>query len=284
MRTLTFVGFAAALTATGVTGASACETCKSVYKPGTHTGSVQRIGNGVAYSWVTLNAKGKPSAIGVTMTESAFSGLPDTLPEGGLWHEFELKVPEQAARTPFEHIVLGWNPKGHVPPGIYDTPHFDFHFYTITSQKRMKITAKGDDLVRVRKRLSAEHVAPGYIFAPGGEEPMMGAHWVDTASPEFNGKPFTTTFIYGSYEGRLNFWEPMITKAYLETRPDVTVPIKQPAAYPKSAYYPTSYSIRYHADRREYTVALEDLQWREAPRKPAAAKAPPKTRKVVHSK
>jgi len=269
MKRITMLGIAALLTAT-VGTAKACDTCAGKFKPGTYTGNVQVVGNGVAYSWVTLNEKGKPSSIGVSITESAFTGLPETLPPGGLWHEFELKLPEQAARTPFEHIVLGWNPKGHVPAGIYDKPHFDFHFYTITSAKRMKITAKGDDLLKVQKRLSAEHVAPGYIYAPGGEEPMMGAHWVDPASPEFNGQPFTTTFIYGSYEGKLNFWEPMITKAYLETQPNVTIPVKQPPAYPKSAYYPTSYSIRYDAERKEYRVSLDGLTWQEGPKQAAA--------------
>jgi hypothetical protein len=263
---------AAGLLAISVAPSLACDTCSSKFKPGTHTGSVQRVGNGVAYSWVKLNEKGKPTTIGVTLTESSLSGLPQTLPPGAMWHEWELEVPKEAGRTPFKHIVVGWNPNGHIPKEIYDKPHFDFHFYTITSQQRMKITAKGDDLPRVQKRLSAEYVAPGYIYAPGGEEPMMGAHWVDTASGEFNGQPFTTTFIYGSYDGKMNFWEPMITKAYIESKPDVTIPVKQPAAYPESAYYPTSYSIRFDPERREHTVALEGLTWREGLAKQTARK------------
>ena len=47
----------------------------------------------------------------------------------------------------------------------------------------------------------------------------MGVHWID---PEVAGvrraRQFTQTFIYGSWNGRLIFAEPMITKALLESR------------------------------------------------------------------
>ena len=52
-----------------------------------------------------------------------------------------------------------------------------------------------------------------------------------TTAPEFIGKPFTVTYIYGFYHGNMTFVEPMITKAFLETHPDFTLPIKQPQAY-----------------------------------------------------
>ena len=272
--TATLLAAAAVMTAGP---ALACDTCNSAFKPGTYTGEIQRVGNGVAYSWVTLNEKGKPSAIGVTMTETALTGLPQTPPEGMHGFEYVLKPPIQAMRTPFDHIVLGWNPKGHEPDKIYDVPHFDFHFYTITQDARMKITAKGDDLLKVKKPLPAEFVAPGYLYAPGAEVPEMGAHWVDSASPEFHGQPFTKTFIYGSYNGKPNFWEPMITKAYLETQPNVTETIKLPSAYPKDAYYPTSYSVKYDPARKEYTIALEGLSWQTAAK-------PSKSEKVARGK
>ena len=30
---------------------------------------------------------------------------------------------------PLKWALLNWNPHGHIPPGIYDRPHFDVHFY-----------------------------------------------------------------------------------------------------------------------------------------------------------
>jgi len=44
----------------------------------------------------------------------------------------------------------------------------------------------------------------------------MGLHWLDIASPELNGAEFRYTLFYGSWDGRIIFDEPMITKALLE--------------------------------------------------------------------
>jgi hypothetical protein len=73
---------------------------------------------------------------------------------------------------------------------------------------------------------------------------------------------FTTTFIYGSYDGRLVFAEPMISKSFLETKTNVTELIKLPAKYARNAYYPTKYSVRYDPVTKEYTVALEGMTLR----------------------
>jgi len=59
------------------------------------------------------------------------------------------------------------------------------------------------------------------------------------------------------------FIEPMITKAFLETKPNATEVIKQPAAYQKtSMYYPMQYSVKYDAGKKEYSIALEGLAMR----------------------
>ncbi len=54
------------------------------------------------------------------------------------------------------------------------------------------------------------------ISLVGGGVPQMGAHWVDVTSPELNGSTFAQTFIYGSYDGQVNFYEPMITLDFLK--------------------------------------------------------------------
>jgi hypothetical protein len=277
--------FAAAAVVTALSALSrpalACDACESKFKPGTYTGEAQRVGNGVAYSWVTLNEKGKPSAVGVTLTETALEGLPQTPPTGMVGHEFMLMLPEQAAKTPIDHIGLGWNPQGHEPPGIYDTPHFDVHFYMIPLGARQKITATGADVATCRKPVPARFAPAGYVYAKGTEVPMMGGHWVDPKAPELNGQPFTKTFLYGSYDGRMIFLEPMLTKAYLETKPDFSEAIKLPASYAKSAFYPTRYSIRHDPIRREYTIAIEGMTWRDAAEKGPtsnASRAPPRHR------
>lgn len=227
-------------------------------------GDVVPFGDGTARSWVRVDDAGKPSAVGITLTEAALSGLPADVTPGLIWMvEYVLALPTDVA-LPFDHIGVNWNPKGHMPSEIYTVPHFDFHFYTISPAERSRITARGDDLDRIRKAPPEGQVPDGYIFAPGAEEPGMGGHWVDTGSHEFHGHDFTSTFIYGSYDGEVIFYEPMITKAFLETQPDVVLPLAVPRAYAEAGYYPTSYAIRYDTGRREYTVALEGMTWREA--------------------
>jgi len=225
-------------------------------------GEAQPVGNGTARSWVATDKDGKPTAIGVTFAEAALSGLPPSLTPGLIWTEFLLPLPPEASATGFNHIGLNWNPKGHDPEGVYKVPHFDFHFYMISPADRERITTRGDDLERVRKPLPPEFVPEGYILAPASEEPGMGLHWVEPNSHEFHGKAFTHTFIYGSYDGRMIFLEPMMTKAFLETKPDIAVPIKLPVKYQKPGYYLTRYSVKYYPESREYTVAIEGLTLR----------------------
>lgn len=227
-------------------------------------GDVVPFGNGTARSWVSLDSGGQPTAVGVTLTEAALQGLPAEVTPGLIWMvEYILALPTDAPMLPFDHIGVNWNPQGHMPTGIYNTPHFDFHFYTISPEERRHITARGDDLERCRKAPSAGHVPEGFVFAPDSEEPGMGGHWIDPLSHEFHGEAFTSTFIYGTHDGAVIFWEPMITKAYLETKPDVTVPLKVPLGYAHEGYYPTDYSIRYDPTRKEYTVALEGMTLRQ---------------------
>ncbi len=61
----------------------------------------------------------------------------------------------------------------------------------------------------------------------------------------------------GSGGSKILFGEPMITKAYLETLPDVTLDVKQPAEFQKPGYYPTKYRISYDKQQKIYTVLLE---------------------------
>ena len=112
--------------------------------------------------------------------------------------------------------------------------------------------------------------APEYIptnYAPGGPPgvapadvaiPLMGVHWGDVTSPELpwiGGAPFTETFIYGTWNGKVIFAEPMITKAFLESKPSFsrTLPTAQ------KGYNPGSYRIYWNQRTQEYRVALTEL-------------------------
>ena len=211
-----------------------------------------------------------PVELGVALSEDALRGLPTHHSPGGVelepGHFMFFSTPEMPENnpTPFEHVFLGWNPGGHEPPGIYDVPHFDFHFYTIPNEERLAIDAADPAF----EEKASHHPAPdrmpaGYVAIPGGV-PGMGAHWVDPTTPELNGQPFTETFLYGSWDGKAIFAEPMITKAYLETRPDLYERLPIPATQAEAGWQPGGYRAYYDAATREYRVALTDFVWREA--------------------
>ena len=224
-------------------------------------GETKPLGAGEVRSWVSLDGNGKPAAIGVTFSEASLSTLPKEPPPGQEGTELSINFP-QAAGVPFKHIGFDWNPMGHPPEHIYDVPHFDFHFYTITENERAGITLEGDDKARALKQLPSELIPEGYIYVPDGVVPRMGNHLVNPLSKELHNQAFTSTFLYGSYDGRLIFAEPMITRAFLEAKTNITEAIKQPAKYQQPGYYPTKYSVRYDPIKKEYTVALEGLTLR----------------------
>lgn len=98
----------------------------------------------------------------------------------------------------------------------------------------------------------------------GAVAPAMGNHLIDQTSPEFNGKKFTRTWIYGVYDGRVTFFEEMVTRDYLLSLPTACFPLKTPPAVGVRGYYPSQSCIRYNLQTQEYTVSMEGFALREA--------------------
>jgi hypothetical protein len=92
----------------------------------------------------------------------------------------------------------------------------------------------------------------------------MGNHLVDLTAPEFKGQPFTHTWIYGAYGGRLTFFEPMIAVSFLEQQENVCQAIKMPEVMPGAGWYPTEYCLAYLDQENAYTLSLESFRWFEA--------------------
>ena len=224
----------------------------------TMVGTVRNLGAGKIRSWVKTS-NGKLTAIGVTFDENALKDLPAEPPPGSEGHEYLLALPSQAGESVFKQIGINWNPHGHVPAKIYDVGHFDFHFYAIPEDVRNGITATADDNVKAYKAIPADEMPAGHIIAPESAIAKMGAHIVNTASHEFHGAAFTKTFLFGAYDGRIVFLEPMITRAYLESKPNVVAEIPLTEKLRKTGQYPTRWSIQFDEKTREYTVALEGI-------------------------
>jgi hypothetical protein len=263
--------------------------------PNRQYGPAQNIGNGTVRSYITLDSKNNnvPVEIGVAISETAMDNLPSAtvMPEHGahanmamMMNMYLLDLPTQNP-TPYKFVQFDWNPVGHEPAGVYDLPHFDFHFYSVPVSVRNSIVPSDPQYAAKAASYPAQDLrAPFYLdaaTAAGGAPPAavtvpeMGLHWLDVRSPELQAmagkpqdfKPFTKTFIYGSWNGEFIFDEPMITKAYLLSKKtetdaakrDEVIPVSTPAKWAKPGYYPNAYRITYDAAAKEYRVALTQL-------------------------
>ena len=261
-------------------------------------GDKRSLGDGHFQTYAQTTPDGKLWAIGIAFPESTFSNLPQDqydglncfdsngngvldlgMPHsGGLiqtdecsaGHSREMDFPLKATIAPFKWALVNWQARGHTPDGVYDTPHFDFHFFTQDMIERNFIRVgpcalliNCDDMVRGQAPIPAGYLHADFIDV-GAVESRMGNHLIDSTSGEWHGSPFTETWFFGAYDGKVTFWEPMITKAYLESHPFVCKSIKLPQKYQQAGAYPTSYCIRYRSERHDYTISLEDFVSREA--------------------
>lgn len=257
-RTLALVLLAAAaLGAWRVASGAAASANRTTYGPAV------KVGHGTARTYITVT-NGVPE-VGVALSEGALAGLPNEHAPGGVFahghttFETVLELPT-GNPTAFRHVLLNWNPRGHEPPGVYDTPHFDFHFYVIDNAERLAIDPADPEFQqKAERKPDAQWIPARYVMPAPLAFARMGVHWVDTTSAELMGQPFTRTLIYGSWDGRVIFVEPMITKAYLETRPQFSATLPAPPRGRGDGYYPEGYSVRWDAARKEYRIALTGL-------------------------
>ncbi|HJP86454.1 MAG TPA: hypothetical protein VJ852_10720 [Gemmatimonadaceae bacterium] len=251
----------------GLCLSSACSTDTTGLNAGRLYGTPVKVGDGNARTYVVLDATSRaPQEIGIALDEKALDNLPST----EMMYPYILNFPALSP-APYQFAELDWNPQGHVPPGVYTFPHFDFHFYTIPVEQRDAITPSDPNFATKARNVPTGDFVPPYYIVPGDPAqiavPQMGVHWADTRSPELQGilghpenyQQFTKTFIYGSWDGQFTFLEPMVTRDFLLTHPDDVQEIPVPAQYPQAGYYPTQYRVTYDPQAKEYRIALTGL-------------------------
>ncbi|TQF74856.1 hypothetical protein FK531_01905 [Rhodococcus spelaei] len=247
--------------------ATGCMADSSAATP-TWFGPAVDVGGGTARSFVTLDENGTPAGVGIRLSASALDGLTDAADVE--MQTFPLELPDQTPPTAFEYVTLDWNPHGHGPLGLFAKPHFDMHFYMIDASAVDEIDpARADFQSRASKLPPAQYMPVDYIPTPGPPEmntsPKMGLHWANRADGMIPGLyNFDQAVLAGSWDGAYTFTEPMMTRQWLQTRPTLTEDVRQPQAYAKSGYYPTTYSVTYDDAAAEYVVELAGMQLRQA--------------------
>ncbi|MDH6575356.1 hypothetical protein [Kitasatospora sp. MAP5-34] len=262
-------------------------------RPRTSYGTAEPLGSGTVRTYAELDGK-RPVAVGVVLTRSALDNLPTEMTDrkrcfdvngdgvieeatecaGG--HEHILDLPPALLALPgmpLEWSLLNWQPMGHGPVGVYDKPHLDVHFYLQPKAERDAIRPGPCGIVINCEDFATatKPVPPEYLPADHGDKGLaevgMGNHLPDLTAGEWHGVPFDRTFIYGAYDARITFLEPMITVADLQrteagTASGKCADIKQPQAWQQPGWYPRQYCVRYRGDRQQFTISLEDFSRR----------------------
>ncbi|MGY1763974.1 DUF5602 domain-containing protein [Geodermatophilus sp. SYSU D00779] len=232
----------------------------------TVVGPSQGLGNGDARTYVTLDGDGRPTEVGVRLSSTALEGLPQS---GTM---LMLDFPDQAATTAFDHVMLNWNPQGHDPVELFGKPHFDIHFDMVDMATMHAIDPADPDYAAKAEHLpEARYMPADYAVAPdvpvaAQAVPGMGVHWFDASDTSLvpGTYDFQHILLNGSWDGRHTFYEPMITTEFLMSGPDVEQPLKQPQAFQKTAYYPTTYAIDVDEQTGDYVVSLAGMTARTA--------------------
>jgi len=243
---------------------------------GTYFGATVTLNPGIARTYVTIE-NGVPTELGVELNEGALKGLPTTGDQDGhhdMQHMMEtawdLPLPPQAATTAYKSVYFGWMPFGHSAP--YNRPHFDFHFYVVPTADRLAIDPSDPQWASKSGNLPAQDYWPARYFplnlllnqpADAVTVPKMGLHWLDVAAPELHGAEFRYTLFYGSWNGRIIFDEPMITKAVLESRESVDVTLPPASRYASEGLRAGAYRVYYDEASDRHRVALTQLANRE---------------------
>jgi hypothetical protein len=281
-RTVTVAGWAADLLLSETLSYEG--TCASY-------GAPSALGNGHLRTYAQISGS-RPQTIGVVFPKAALTNLPTAMTDGKHCydmnadgsldehtecvggHERPLELPSRLTElsgVPFKWALVNYNPMGHGPEHIYDSPHFDFHFYTQPKAERDAIRSgpcglamNCEDYATATEPVAAQYMPQDYKDN-GVAEAAMGNHLVDETAPEWHDSDFTQTFIYGAYDARITFLEPMITKSWFEgiaagTNPSRCWPVKQPQQWQAAGWYPQEYCIQYRANRGDYTVSLQNFR------------------------
>ena len=245
-------------------------------EPGTlrQYGTPIQFGQGRARSYVVLN-KGVPLEVGLALDERALDGLRGPMQHGPGGRRRprarrlrRVQRPDAGAESDAVQVHRArLEPRRTPARGHYTLPHFDFHFYKISVEERDAIVPTDPLFVVKSENAPAPAFIPPFYIAPAMVAiPRMGVHWIDVRSPELqpppNNKKFTTTFLTGSYDGAVIFQEPMITREFILSKPNVEIPLPLATRVTPAGYYPTAYTITYDEQAKEHRIALSKLTWR----------------------
>ena len=237
----------AAVTSLMLVGCSSYST-PSVAPTREVAGSCGTAFGGSICSWAQMSGS-NVVALGATVPMASIENSPADAPMA--WPPVVsavIPMPAEArTATGVDHLTVYWEHHGH-PPTPFLTPHYDFHFYTISDADRMAIDcankSKPDAVPAGYSLLDVD--IPGIGMLTGLCVPGMGMH--SLVSSELTATtPFSGTMVLGFYNAKPIFFEPMVAKAKLMEKRSFTLPMTIPAGLAAGVRYPTKFEAVYDA-------------------------------------
>lgn len=174
-----------------------------------------------------------------------------------------IPLPDEARSSlGLDHLGINWEAHGH-PPGPFLTPHFDFHFYSLTIDE-----LRGVDCTDESKPLTLpdgyglpDVDVPGLGMLLGLCVPHMGMHAMRDADMTAAG-PFEATMVMGYYGGEAIFVEPMVSRDRLLERADFSLSVPAARDLPEGVRHPTAFRAEYDAASDQYRLILSGFRGR----------------------
>lgn len=215
-------------------------------------GQSQSAFGGTVSTWAQLDANNQVTEVGADIPLATIQNASGEV----MAPVATLSFPAAVQNSTFiNHMEINWNEHGHPPVGVYDKPHFDFHFYHTTPDQVMAVNCT-DMTAPPQGR-----VPQGYALPPLTAEncvPMMGFH----ASPGSDFAPgfdFQKTMILGYYGGNFDFVEPMVTRDFLLQKQDFSMSIPAPQNAGVSTRFPTKFTADFDESANAYHFIFSDF-------------------------
>lgn len=221
----------------------------------------QGFGTTIA-TWATRGADGKIDTLSWNLPLSAVTAMENARFDARTW----VRAPAEAlADTSITAISFDYMASGHVPNGVYNVPHWEFHIALQDFQQIQAIDCTDPTLPE------NQIIPMGWSMLPPPDNcfPTMGIHAIDSRAPEFNGQRFSYTSVLIYYRhppqaaaglgAKISSIEPKVTSAALKERKSFTLewPELPAGALGKPGFSPTLMSANYDAsgDAFVFTVS-----------------------------
>jgi len=206
-------------------------------------------------TWVIVDkASGKLQTVKWTLPLASVYNVANLQQDFRYWIELPAQFRDQ---TVFDAMSYDYLPHGHSPAGLYNIPHWDFHFTTLPRDESAAIDCR-DPTIPVDALLPKAPGAWFFVPPPDNCVPGMGIHGGSSAMAELNSHRFDKTMGMAYYHGKFASYEAKATDEYLKERKPFDIPVPR-APVKRAGLYPGSLKVTWDKPSDTFIWTLSDF-------------------------